>query len=80
MDRLAVSFDEAAKALGVSRDVIRKMVADGRLAVIETGTARRVIPIRSLELAAEEAIERAERARRNVQGLKVVGGEARAGP
>ena len=53
-DKLAVSVDEAARLLGVSRDLVYDLVRRGELPAVRLGR-RIVVPLRSLELALEAA-------------------------
>lgn len=45
---MAYSVAEAAEALGVSRDLVNSMIADGRLHSLKLGT-RRLIPVSAME-------------------------------
>jgi excisionase family DNA binding protein len=47
MEALAVSINEAAKALGLGRTTIYAMIADGRLEAIKLGR-RRLVAVESI--------------------------------
>jgi excisionase family DNA binding protein len=49
VDRLAYRPSEAARALGVSVTTVQRMIREGRLVTVDTGTRRIVIPRWSLE-------------------------------
>ena len=48
VERAAYSIDEVAEALGISRPMVYKLVAEGRLRFVPAG-ARRLIPAAALE-------------------------------
>lgn len=47
-DRLAYTFNEAARLLGVSRQTVGRMCAAGRLHEVDTGTTARLVAAWSL--------------------------------
>lgn len=55
-DRLAVSVDEAARLLDISRDLAYDLIRRGELPAVKLGR-RIVVPRRQLEVLLEEAIE-----------------------
>ncbi|MBV8161056.1 MAG: helix-turn-helix domain-containing protein [Acidimicrobiia bacterium] len=56
IQRLALSVTEAAKALGVSHDLVYELVARAELPVIELGR-RKVIPVVAIERLIEVALD-----------------------
>ena len=54
MEALAVSINEAAKALGLGRTSIYAMIADGRLETFKLGR-RRLVRIESVRRLANQA-------------------------
>ena len=55
-DRLAVSVDEAARLLDISRDLAYDLIRRGELPAVKLGR-RIVVPRRQLEVLLEEAID-----------------------
>lgn len=55
MDKLVLTVQEAAEALGVSDDLVYELTARGELPCLHLGR-RRVIPRRAVELLIEECV------------------------
>lgn len=45
IERIAYSVPETAKSLGCSPDIVRRLVDEGALPVVPTGTRRVLIPV-----------------------------------
>ena len=56
-DALVVSVPEAAALLGMSDDLVYKLLDEGRLPEIPRVSRRRLIPRRAVELLVETAME-----------------------
>jgi excisionase family DNA binding protein len=59
-ERLALTYHEAASAIGVSRGLIRKMVRDGRLATVRLGRSVR-IPVAELRRICDTGVNSDDR-------------------
>lgn len=45
VEKVAWSMTEVAESLGVSPDIVRRLVAEGHLPTVETGTRRILVPV-----------------------------------
>lgn len=48
VERVALTVTEAAEALGVHPDTVRRLITDGRLPTVPTGTRRQLVPVDAL--------------------------------
>lgn len=55
MNALTVSVSQAAELLGVSDDLIYRLIADGVLPAIKLG-GRKVVPVRAIDLVVDRAL------------------------